>query len=52
MGLEVSKLLPQSLSHVSQTLCERWTTMVEYRLLLFLPIGQVLKILWHFEILT
>ncbi len=27
-------------------------TMVEYRLLLFLTIGQVLKTLWHFEILT
>ena len=27
-------------------------TMVEYRLLLFLAIGQVLKILWHFEIFT
>ena len=26
--------------------------MVEYRLSLFLAIGQVLKILWHFEILT
>ena len=24
----------------------------EYRLLLFLAIGQVLKIIWHFEILT
>ena len=27
-------------------------TMVEYRLSLFLAIDQVLKILWHFEILT
>ena len=27
-------------------------TIVEHRLLLFLPIGQVLKHLWHFEILT
>ncbi len=26
--------------------------MVEYSLLLFLAIGQVLEILWHFEMLT
>ena len=46
-------LLPTQLSsHVSQTLWGHWATTVEYRLLLFLPIGQVLKILWNFEILT
>ena len=27
-------------------------TMLEYTLLLFLAIGQVLKYFWHFEILT
>ncbi len=41
--------LPQFSSYVSQTWWEHWATMVEYRLLLFLAIGQVLKILWHFK---
>ena len=45
-------LLPQFSSDVSQTLWGHWATMVEYRLWLFLVIGQLLKILWHFEILS
>ena len=44
-------LLPQFSSHVSRTLWGHWAPMVKYRLLLFLPIGQVLKILalWNFN---
>ncbi len=48
-------VLLQVSSDASQTLRGLWTTMVEYRLLISLAIGQIFgqrKNFWHFEILT
>ncbi len=52
MGLEMSKRFCYSFHLMSANFMRTFATMVEYRLSLFLAIGQVLKILWHFEILT
>ncbi len=49
MGLEISKRFSDD-SFICQANLMR--TLVEYRLSPFLAMGQVLKILWHFEILT
>ena len=54
MELEISKTLPlQFSSDISQILLGHWLPWWNTWLAItFLAIGQVLKILWHFEILT
>ena len=53
MGLEISKCYYSYSFHLmSAELMRTLATMVQYRLLLFLAIGHVLKILRHFKILT
>ncbi len=53
MGLEISKRYSSySFRLMSGKLYEDISYMVEYRLSLFLAIGQVLKLVWHFKILT
>ena len=50
MELEISKHYSCSFHPISPKLYE--APLVEYRLSLSLASGQILKILWHFEILT
>ncbi len=54
MGLEILKRFSSYSFHLNcqPNFMRTLATMVKYRLSLFLAIGQVLKILWHFQILT
>ncbi len=49
MGLEIQNATPTVFIRCQPNFMRTLATMVEYRLLLFLAIGQVLKILWHFK---
>ena len=52
MGLEISKpYASYSFHSMSVKRIRTLATVVEYMLLLFLAISQVLKLLWHFEII-
>ncbi len=52
MGAGNFKILLQFSSDISETFRDDWLSMAKYRLLIVLAIGQALRRLWHFKILT